>query len=155
MVIRKESDIYMIKTQMRSTKSLSYSENCRVVWDSNVISQLASEFFCWNDWWKKFRQVTEIETTTSLGSKEPHQADELYLVTRLEKTSSSNIGRSGTSRYRSNECISQDAEWMRVVPRKFKPFRLFWDEKALFNSRFERTSPRIISRKGKNNGNTL
>ena len=38
---------------------------------------------------KKFRQVTEIETTTSLGSKEPHQADELYLVTRLEKTSSS------------------------------------------------------------------
>lgn len=59
---------------------------------------------------KKFRQVTEIETTTSLGSKEPHQAEELYLVARLEKTSSSNIGRSGTSRYRSNECISQDAE---------------------------------------------
>ena len=102
---------------MRSIKSLSFSESCRMVQDSSVISQLASEFFCWNDWWKKFRQVTEIETTTSLGSKEPHQADELYLVTRLEKTSSSNIGRSGTSRYRSNECISQDAEWMRVVPR--------------------------------------
>jgi len=38
---------------MRSIKSLSFSESCRMVQDSSVISQLASEFFCWNDWWRK------------------------------------------------------------------------------------------------------